>query len=208
MVCGALAIVLVRTVVGAVVQAAGRRRVQRRLASGPSTLEDRALVTLSGTVRAQGEPLVAPVSGRPCVLYEVHASLRVRKHALSSRVEEVEKLVARTMTPFFLDTADGRVLVEGDCADTSFAPSPVIPRDLDREIEFLRALGKERELASMSIFEELVVEPGARVAVQGMAIVETRHDDAGERGYRDAAALVRITAHPEHPLTIGSPRRR
>ena len=49
-----------------------------------------------------------------------------------------------------------------------------------------------------------IVEPGARIRVQGVAIVETDDATPAERGYRDAAPRrVRVVAHENHPLTIG-----
>lgn len=191
--------------IGAVVNAlwGPRARARRRLAAGSCAIADHAIVTLTGTVRAIGEPLVAPLSGRRCVL---HSSLgRVFEDTAHNRL--FIAIDERVMRPFELETRDGKVLVDGIEAELAIPRSPLIPRRLEREIEFLEAHNQPRSYLRYTVFEELVVASGDRIAVQGMAVVEADRSEAAERGYRDDAPIrIRLIAHADHPLTIGRAR--
>ena len=189
--------------VGGVVNAiwGPRARAARRLARAPRTFIEGEVVTLVGKVRSRTDTLVAPLSGRPCVAFEAHACLYRGR-------ERGESFAERGTTAFELDTRDGVVTVESsDDEALTFAlvPIPIIPRRLEREQAFLEARGRSGLEASTAGFEEIVVEPGDEIAVQGVATVEHPADEPGERGYRDAAKRIRLVAHPQHPLTIGKP---
>lgn len=178
-------------------------RARRRLREGTAAIADRELVTLTGTVHALGEPLVAPLSGKSCVAYE--ASARVAYAQLDATGSNEDVLEARAMQPFALLLASGeRVLVDGDRAELAARPAPVIPRVIEHERDFLAARDIDARYLQSTRFEEAIVEPGARVRVQGMAIVESDDSATTETGYRDMAPRrVRVVAHANHPLTIG-----
>lgn len=177
-----------------------RRAARRRLAAGSSTIADRTIVTVVGKVRPLGE-LIAPLSGAVCVLHESHATILPERGAGIGRVDEM--IVERKLVPFELETTDGIVRIEGpDFELATFQPVPLIPRKLDREIDFLIAHGRDQSVARHSGFAEVHVEPGAKISVNGMAIVDTTATSE-ERGFRDAARTIRIVAHADHPLTIG-----
>ncbi len=110
------------------------------------------------------------------------------------------------MVPFELETAEGIVRIEGDAADVILPPLPVIPRDLERVRRFLAAHNVSAEHAATAGIDEIAIEPGARITVQGLARVEADPASLGERGYReDAPTRVTLEPHPAHPLTIGPP---
>lgn len=179
-----------------------RARARKRLDRGQTALEDGAIVTLTGVVRAIGDTLVAPLSGKPCVLYD--ASGRIM--GASGRVDDViANIHERNMLPFELVTADGVVRVDGESADTDLPEFPLIPRKLEREIAFMSAHEQSPEYVRHSSFYELRLEVGMKIRVQGRVVVEL-DPTAPEGGYRDGSRKVRLVAHAGHPLTIGRAR--
>lgn len=202
--------VLVVSLVGlTVLRAIGpwRRRsaIEKRLASGSRTIADRASVTLVGSIRAVGdERLEAPLSGRRGVVIYAHAELpEVDTHVGST--ENVTLTTAR-MIPFELETDAGRVLVDGTDVALAISPLRVPGRSADRERAFVIAHGRGPDAASVAAFRELVLTPGMRISVHGMAIIEAV-DTRAERGYRDAPPTrTRLVAPADHPISIGPPR--
>lgn len=181
-------------------EAESRLAAGHRLAKGTPDLRDGEVVTLVGTVQAPKEPLVGPVSGRPCVFYAATARTWERE---GRKMRLVDELAASGLVPFRLATPRGEILVDGDRAETSLPTLAVIPRRLEREADFLRAHDRdERYLASVSC-EECIVAAGDRIAVSGMIVIE--RDEAPE-GYRDEKVRIRIVEHAAHPLTIGKAR--
>ncbi len=208
----ALAIILTGVVAaGAAVGNAlwGRRaKARRRLRRGTAALADREVVTLVGTVRKAGELLEAPLSGRSCVLYEAYAHVK-ELQAGHRYADGVAEICEHGMVPFELDIGDELVLIDGTKADVELPPTPIVPRRIEREVALFEKYEQPRKLVTTSSCEETTIVPGDRVAVQGMAIIETDANAASERGYRDdAPRKVRLVAHDAHPLTIGRPRRR
>lgn len=158
------------------------------------SIEDRMVVTITGTVVIIGEPLISPLSARRCVLFESYANLYEtvdgEKRAL------VAQLAKRAMVPFGLETSMGVIVVDGTEADLELQPTPVFPRRIERELAFLREHDRSEQLVETTTFEELSVDPESLVSVRGMARVE------GE------PSKIRLVAHGEElPLLIGVPRR-
>lgn len=179
-----------------------RARARKRLDRGQTVIQDGSVVTITGVVRPVGELLIAPLSGKPCVLYE--ATGRVFGKGGNPTVLVADIGEAR-MTAFELETADGVVRVEGDRAETDIPTLVLFPRQLDREQAFMVAHDQSPQYLRHSSFHEVRVEPGTKIRVQGMAIVEL-DASAPEGGYRDGARRVKLVAHEQHPLTIGRSR--
>jgi len=162
-----------------------RARARRRLLQGRTTIADREIVTLSGTVRQRGELLVAPLSGKECVLYDSYGHVKELR-GNSRYADSVAEL-----------------------REQKLPPTPVVPRRIEREKAFLEAHGQPFKLVVASGFDEARVAPGDRVSVQGMAIIELDPTASDERGYREnAPRKIRLVAHDAHPLTIGRVQRR
>lgn len=181
--------------------AVARSKVQRRLRSGSSVLAQDELVTLTGTVRDSKELVEALLSTRRGVF--IHATATLPEADENGPVT----LQSQRMVPFEIDTNAGVVLVDGTSAEVAIKPKAVVPRDVERERAFMVAHGRGPEAAPVATFRELVIEPGMRVAVHGVALIETR--DRAERGYRDAVPTrARIIATPGYPIAIGpAPKR-
>lgn len=170
----------------------------RRALEAPE-LPDRQWVTLTGTVRLLGEPLISPLSARSCVMYETFVSLYEwpkdedsegpRDRALAGQLSK------RALIPFELVTAVGVVRIDGTDADLELAPTPVFPRFPEREAKFLREHDKDERLIENATFEEVTVDPDSLISVQGLAIVE--RDDS-----------LRVVADGDNPIVIGVPRAR
>jgi hypothetical protein len=158
----------------------------------PSRIEHGAIVTVTGTVRAIGTPLVSPLSARSCVLYEAYANIYERNagahRALAGQIFD------RKMIPFELETSLGNIVVDDIEAELELLPRPVFPRRIEREVAFMREHGREPALVHTTGFEETTIDPGALVAVRGRARIDEP----------DKIRLVRIG---EEPMTIGPPKR-
>jgi hypothetical protein len=198
-----IGIALLGGAVRVIARANHRAAIRAKMLAAPRTVEDNALVTLSGTAKLIGEPLIAPLSGRPCVAFRATA----RTYKTSSRPtkmaapdQEVSEIV---MTPFVLVTPQGDVLVDGDHCEMPIRGAPVIPRRLDRERAFMIRMALTG-LPQTSGFDEVVIEPGAHILVHGIARTELA-TSGGETGFRDAPTRIRLSGDAAHPLTIDLP---
>lgn len=178
-----------------------RRRAAKRLTDGLAKLVDGEPATLIGKVRATGPTLEAPLTGKTCVAYEARCRTRVM---VGRHWETSPDVIGRKMVSFDLETPNGRVHVDGDRAELLFPIVPLIPRQVERESAFAQSLGVEAAMRDVS-FDEIVVELDAEVAVHGVVSFEVT-PASGETGFRDTGSTMRISAHPEHPLTIGHVR--
>ena len=179
-----------------------RARARKRMDAGSSAFDDMALVTLTGTVQAAGDPLVAPLSGKACVAHRTRVRL-VGKASPSSPLfgglRSVEGEYVRTeLRSFRLTTRDGDVVIEGTTAELAIRPRPVIPRQLQRELAFLRESEYDATPDEMT-FDEVVIEPGATIKVHGIARVEIA---SGEAQFREALKIRKLVGDDRHPLTI------
>jgi hypothetical protein len=178
--------------IGALAGAIALMFVQRRAAAaGSGRLAEGAVVTLTGTVRAVGDPLIAPLSARTCVLYESFANMwRLGEQGIKALDAQ---LADKKMVPFALETSLGTVLVDSAVAELELLPRPVFPRRVEREAAFLRAHGHDAKYVHSTDFEEITIDPGALVAVQGIVLI--------------VESEVRLVGNEDQPLTIGPPRR-
>ncbi len=179
-------------------QARRRRRAEARLDSGLGKLADGEAATVVGTVRAGGPTLEAPISGKRCVAYEARTRTRL------TATETTPDIVRSEVVAFELETQDGIVHVEAECAELLFPIIPLIPRHVEREAAFARACGVAAAMRDVSC-DEVCVEVGRKVAVHGVVSIEVAPASTNA-GYRQSAARTRIVPHPAHQLTIGAPR--
>jgi hypothetical protein len=182
---------------GGLKAAVARAAMREKMRATPSEFDDNALVTFTGIVKLVGEPLIAPLSGKPCVAYR--STARTYRRAGRRRLADRE-LVDVKMVEFVLVTKSGEVLVDGVELHVLAAPEPLIPRKLELEQRFLdRAQVDAR--AGDAGFDEIRIEPGAKISVHGVARKELV-DGGVETDYREVPMRVRITGEADHPLTI------
>jgi hypothetical protein len=176
----------------------GRRaQARKRLRSAPRELTDGAVVTLTGVVRAKGEMVTAPLSGRQAVAFLSTA----RVYEGDGRYRRVvDQFQQHEMVDFVLETKHGMVEIEAAKAELEYAPEPLIPRKIEREQAFLSRAGCNRS-ARDGGFDEVVIEPGMKVSVHGLVRIEAAPSD----DYREAGKRIVMSGHPAHPLTIGRP---
>jgi hypothetical protein len=170
-----------------------RRRELRRSAR----LVDGELVTITGTVRAAGAVIEAPLSGRACVFHRSRARLFARG-AAGHLVAEPTEQDAR---PFLVDTPHGAVRVDEAELALELPPSLVVPRDTPGQRAFV---ARHSDAADPSTaFDEVVIAPGDKVTLRGVVRVEIDPVQAGERGYRDGAQTVaRLVTAGTQPVAV------
>ena len=173
-----------------------RAAARKRMAAGQRELDDAALVTMTGTVHAIGEPIVAPASGTPCVAHLTR--VRVKGRATRRAKIERQEIVRVELVPFRLETTDGDVIVDGTTADLAIRPRAIVPRRIEHEARFLRTLQITIPPDSIEL-DEVVIEPGARITVHGIARIEVT---PGEAGFREVPTQKKLVGDDHHPITI------
>jgi hypothetical protein len=169
-----------------------RAVIRAKMLAAPSTFEDNAAVTFTGTVKQLGEPLVAPLSGKRCVAYRALARIYGTRGGLRLEQEVAEI----KMVPFALVTKHGDVVVDGDQCQLLARGEPIIPGNVERERRFLG-----REDLRGTGFDEARIEIGATITVHGVSR-QNLVEHGGETGFREAPTQIRLTGDPAHPLTI------
>jgi hypothetical protein len=192
-----LAVVMIGAATATLTKVRRLHAMRRRMQDAPQQILDHAAVTLTGTVRPVGEPLVAPLSGRPCVFHRSTART-YRPGPRNSRILDGEHTRVE-LVPFVLVTREAEVLVEGEFAQTPAVARAIIPRKIRLERKFLADYAPDKD-ARGSGFDEIVIAPGATVSVHGIARVEVAPAQAA--GYRETGMRVRLVGDGEHPLTI------
>jgi len=177
-----------------------RAAIRAKMLAAPRTFEDNALVTLTGTAKLVGEPLIAPLSGRACIAFR--ATARTYKNQRTPRkISEIDQEATEiVMTPFVLVTDDEEIIVDGDVCELPIRSAPIIPRKLDRERDFMiRAalVGLPKDAG----FDEVVIQAGAKIMVHGIARKELA-ETGGETGFREAPTKIRITGDGKNLITI------
>lgn len=203
---GIFTVAVTSAAIGATRRLLERRRARRELRTkpvlGPSS-PDGAVVRVTGVVRAI-EPLTAPLSGRACVVYRarVDASPWLVRGAARKGVHEQLEL-----TPFLIDRGEqGTVLVEGEHALLDLPVVVIGTADRLRREQFLLRHGVAVKEAARARFEETLVEPGMRITVAGLMMMDpAAAPSTGELHFRDAPPpSLRLTGNVEHPLAIGA----
>jgi hypothetical protein len=190
----------------------GALRRARMLAT-PSTLEDGALVTLTGTVALIGEPLISPLGGKQCVAFRATGRVFTTTSMiptagglptvpllpgqlggggvglLASKRRSIDREISEArMTPFTLVTRDGEIRIEGEECTLPNRNAPIIPRKLELERQFLSRAGLGEKVADAG-FDEVVITERTKIIVHGTVHV-------AEDG------KIRITGNP---ITIDLP---
>jgi hypothetical protein len=200
----ALGFALYKAVRSTVRASAERRRLDRELHSRPALTTGSVegdVVRVTGIVRPI-DSLIAPLSGRSCVMYRSRVD---NANVFGTQTWDVR--IASSITPFYLDREDGDpVRVDGQ-AIVELGGVPI--SDPDRKRQFLLSQGVTRRERGWPRFEEVIVEAGMQVSIVGlMSIDDTQSPSPAERGFRDPQpSMVRLIGDPTHPLIIGPAKR-
>ena len=165
---------------------------------GSGELVDATLVSLTGTVSPIGAPLVAPVSGKPCVAFVARARVFAGHRRTGTRF--IGEHVDRNAIPFELVTDTTRVVVDPTVCRLLAPMSPSIPRSLEREQAWLAGVEIAR-LGERSC-EEACIEPHSRVVVRGVAMRELDDAASSETGFREPPTRFRIIGDHRSPVLL------
>jgi len=166
------------------------------------------LVRIVGTVVVlEGRTVEAPLSGRPCTYYE--ALLEKTSDELTF---DLWKVAARETggVAFAIDDGTARAVVDPDLARTILckdvigaAGSFALPNEREQAFLARHALPEDAWMVRrLHRYREGVLEVGERVAVVGVVVREADPDPAAQRGYRDDAVRVRLTAGSTSAVAI------
>jgi hypothetical protein len=151
-------------------------------------------VRVTGNVRVLDEIVIAPITGRDCVI----SRSRVRGTGY------VPPPPAMLQTrPFVVETAaDEDVIVDSGAVLLGVAASKLWPDDEERMMAF--ATRYAVKLNATSWFEEVIVAPGDRITVGGVLMHDLNPEPPwGERAFRDRPTPgLRLVGSDEHPLVI------
>lgn len=208
-----IALALTLAIIGLAGRLPDERRVRRELArqrvQSIDTLADGSAAVVRGVVVADGEPLVAPISGRRCVLW------LVTFEELGIAADHRELGRAEEARPFLLVSATGTARVVPDRPRFALPAEVVVvptahlddPRIDDPVIRLARSVCKRPHHPRSSSLRvtEYVLEPSTQITVKGFC---TREPDpvASEEvtGYRAASPMRPvISGTRDVPLLIG-----
>lgn len=165
---------------------------RRRIARSPRLVEG-TRVTISGVVQAPAT-LEAALSGRPCVMHRSRARVLVHTR-LISEPREVE------IAPFVVATRHGQIRVDVREIELDVPPESVVGPESARQRAFRERHAIPQDAAAA--FDEIVIEPGAKVTIRGIVAIERELDAKGERGYRDdAPTTIHLVGSPAKPVAL------
>jgi len=177
-----------------------RQRLARRYAL--AELPEHTAGRVVGIAQALGDTLIAPITGRACVYYEVY-EMRVANR--NKRRAEARVLHERRGVPFLLLDGEVRAIVD-PChaefvvdvdADTASGTFDVPSRAV--------LLARHRQPSAhykTRRYEEAVIAVGETIAVFGTAVLEL-DPEAAPSGYRDELPRrIRLSGSQRLPLLI------
>ncbi|HEX5062076.1 MAG TPA: GIDE domain-containing protein [Kofleriaceae bacterium] len=179
----------------------GNERIRRTLRNMPAKkigeLSDDERAKIVGRVRALGEALEAPISGRRCVAYSVSV---VEQEQNASHIRET-KAVA-----FVVEDGSGRALVDPTAARIAIDGGPSVQtgtlHDPTPAAEDLLLRHGKRPRHGV-LYREAVITDGESIAVLGAGTREPDPDAPPTEAYRgDARTRLRLTSSRKYPLVI------
>ena len=184
-----------------------RRQFRRAPAFAIAELPEDTPGKLVGVARAFTEaPLVAPLSGRPCVYYSIEIQeLRAYGHAGGAFVTEQAGI------SFVLEDAGGRAVLDPRAAVISVVfdhhTQSKAAFDATREQRELLArhdlIQRDWFMTESMAYREAIIGIGERIAVLGAGTREPDPDAPRAAAYRaEPPTRLRLTGSPQHPLAI------
>jgi hypothetical protein len=177
---------------------ADRRNARKLLAAAPWLAEDSAdgaRTKISGVVRMRehGERFVSPLSEDRCVVLRLRVLVR---HGRDPRAKLVEDF---KIMPFFVEDADGKLLVEAEHALLDIAPVKQARQAAPRKTQLLADLGYESANSQASEFEETLVEVGATITLAGTLAKEPTLRIVGTQDQPLAIRVERVSDLANEP---------
>jgi hypothetical protein len=209
---GAVGAVIVLVVIGGIALAGWMfsegTRVRRALRKAPriaiGAMQEGQVARVVGKV-SHGEPIAAPISGRPCFYFDAIVEERYRNGW--RRV-----LREKGGVPFGIEDGTGRAMVDPTHADVALTfdastRSGTFDDATGPEEAFL---ARHKQKSQGWVFNrtlryrEAIIEPNEVVAIMGQGVREPDPEAAGaDRGYRDAPpTLLRMRGGQQSPLLV------
>jgi hypothetical protein len=173
-----------------------RRKLRRLKRSNLGEVEENTLVRLVGTVKQLDKIVTAPVSGVPCVYYQV--KIDIKHDGWKTKVHEAHG------APFLLEDETGYAIIEPSAAHITTKHLRFFPADhpdlvLDRFLARHHLLQYKYRLRIL----EMLIEPGTTITVMGSGVGERDPIAAHPEGYRaERTTCLRFTGSKRHPLVI------
>jgi hypothetical protein len=197
----------------------------RRLPTRPvAQLKAGAVAKIEGRARCLGEPLLAPLSGRPCVLYRVTIECYDESRAIRfggggpSAPRWVHEAEEEQAPPFLVEDETGVALVRPEGWVNIIAPPRLFAADGLRAAEahmdaFRARYGNERAAFLRGVhdrvrYRESVVCEGEVVFIAGLVGVERGGEGAEAGGYRGPTSRFVLRAPDDDRLVVGAQRPR
>jgi hypothetical protein len=181
-------------------RAKAKRAIKRAKRKNIADVQDGEIVKIRGTLRYAGSTVVAPISGRQCVAFNVMVEQSQGKRTPIRFTED-------DCTTFLLEDATGKALVSPTLArlvvsTDAHRRSGVFEDPTPQMITLLDDHGVDYKgifLNNETRYVEGILEEGETVAVLGLAHWEPDPDPgtAARGGYRERATRLRITDPPE-----------
>ena len=159
-------------------------------------LADGEAIELTGTTRLLRDPLIAPLTGEPCLAHVSRARVFTRLDFVGDLVEEFEVV---DVALFLLETVHGDVLVVDKPAIVTLVPLHFQTRDEARLASFLRSRDLDRYVRS-TFFEHAALREGDPVTMTG--VITHEPVPMLEAGFRELPVRTRLTGYGKHPLTL------
>lgn len=181
----------------------GRRALKKVRPTRVRDAREGERVKVVGDAKPSGETLSAPLSGRPCVAWQLRVWVEERRTGDLVNESQVRE--------FYVDDETGRALVRTSAAKLALeedgeggmgtfqAASPELEAFCKaRGIDTKSWVGLERELR----YREAVVEVGETVAVMGVARWEVDPGSIAKEGYRDGEKRLVVEAPRDGAVVI------
>lgn len=161
-------------------------------------MEDGEQVSIAGVVRALAAPILAPLSGQPCVVHVTHARVWSR---LDFAGQLVQELLVLDAVEFALVTNFGELVIDARHGTVEAPRHHFTPPDHRGRLHAFLAPRGLAHLAGSTFADHRIIAPGAHVGVRGIALRERALSD-GEHGYRDESERFKLVGYPRRPLEI------
>ena len=159
-------------------------------------VSDKSVAMIRGVIRAAGERLVAPATGRDCVCWQLDVDAGYGFHLLSSW----------QATDFLVVDVSGRALVRGGDATVAISSRRTLyvgdafELPLPPRVAEILAANELPPRPWLRLREHALIE-GAEISVEGHAHWEADPDPVAT-GYRDTAMRLVLASSAEAPMVV------
>lgn len=164
-------------------------------------LSERHHARVSGTARAIGSTVIAPLSGRDCVAFYVRVEGQIGLRGTAMKVH----LVEQGGIPFVIEDGTGRAIVDPQHANivVKLDDNAIVTETSARANAFCERHGLVLGHGLLH-YHEGVIEVGEQVTVLGAGVQAPDPEAPPYRG--DPVMVLRLAGSPESPIEITGDR--